>query len=176
MDDVVLAYQHRLVGFLRLFTRRVDLAEELAQDVFVMAWEQRRDVYAPEKLRPWLFVMAKRRALREMQRRRHTLEISLSGPDAPDESRPPLEPAVPPDQPAAMLNGQFRAHLEAALRTLRPEEQDLVTLRYFGDLSINELADALDMPMGSVGVKLGRSLERLRGWFESKGLRMNDYL
>ncbi|GAB4323781.1 MAG: sigma-70 family RNA polymerase sigma factor [Candidatus Sumerlaeia bacterium] len=176
VDAIVRAYQHRLVGYLRLWTRRLDLAEEIAQDVFVMAWEQRHQVYSPDKLRPWLFVLARRRAMREMQKRHHAMELSLDEPDGAGGRAPAVEPAVPARQGEALLSGEFRAHLEQALRTLSPKDQDLIALRYFGGLSIKELADALGLPMGSVGVKLGRALERLRAWFEARGLGLSDYL
>lgn len=169
MTAVVRAYQRRLIGFLCLFTRRRDLAEEIAQEVFLDAYRQREEVYSAANLRPWLFTLAKRKALKEVARRHYAVEISVE-----EDVLQSVAPPVNPGQERVALTHQLRAILQEAIGELNPLERELVSLRYFGDLPIKEIAVVLKMPMGSVGVKLGRSLKKLRRSLESRGYRIDD--
>lgn len=171
MERIVEAYHARLIGFIRLYVRRQELAEEVAQEVFVAAWHQRAEINGVRSLRPWLFTLGKRKGLREAQRRQHRCEVAVE-----DEALADLSPELRGAQRDGLLSSQFRAALQEALESLSEGERDLVTLRYFGDLQIKELSAALDMPMGSVGVKLGRALNRIRVHFERRGLAMEDFL
>jgi RNA polymerase sigma-70 factor (ECF subfamily) len=51
--------------------------------------------------------------------------------------------------------------LNDAFHLLKPDEQDVLSLRYFQDLSYNEIADSLGTTTSNVGVKLNRALKRL---------------
>lgn len=169
MLTVVRAYQHRLIGFIRLYTQSRELAEEIAQEVFLDAYRQRDDIYAADSLRPWLFTLAKRKAIRELGRRHYSAEIHVDT-DVFHLAAPPVEP----EQGRALLTDEVRGILAEALAELKPVERELVSLRYFGDLPIKEIAEVLKMPMGSVGVKLGRALAKLRTALERRGFRLDD--
>lgn len=171
MNAVVLAYHRRLIGYLETITHRTEVAEELAQEVFIAAWHQRRDVYGPDKLKPWLFTLARRKALKEMAHKHYTSELGTE-----DGTMEGVSAAVPGAQQAAVLDGQMDGHLQRAIGELSPQERDLVLLRYYGGLQIQELAQTLGMPMGTVGVKLGRTLQKIRRILESKGLRAEDMM
>ncbi|MDZ5713445.1 sigma-70 family RNA polymerase sigma factor [Jeotgalibacillus haloalkalitolerans] len=53
-----------------------------------------------------------------------------------------------------------------ALDSLEPEERELVHMKYFQDMTITQVAHALNMPEGTVKTKLYKSLSRLKRWFE----------
>ncbi len=169
MEAVVVAFRRRLIGFICLYTRSREIAEEVAQEVFLDAYRQRKDVYGPDKLRPWLFALAKRKALKELRHKHYSAEISLERVES-------LSPSVEPTQDSGILDGQLRNCLNEALAALPTQERELIVLRYFGGLQIKELAEALSLPMGSVGVKLGRALQKVRRDFEQRGLGIDDFL
>jgi len=161
----------RLYGYLRHFCRDGGLAEEVAQEAFLEAFRQRARILGPHQLRAWLYTVARRTALREMARSRHRLEIALD-PAALEG----VAEAVPPKQANAIHARQAAGYLESALAILNPGERDLITLRYFGGLSIKELAETLGMPMGSVGVKLTRALAKARIELERQGVGPEELL
>lgn len=163
--------QARTVAFARLFTHQRETAEDAAQEAFVEAWRQRSRIDGPAQLRPWLFTLVRRIAGREAARRQRRAEFSLE-----DEVLEAAAPPVEATQRDGLLDGQVRRLLSRALEALPPPDRDLVTLRFFGGLGIRELSEHLGMPMGSVGVKLGRSLEKLRRELESQGLSIEDFL
>ncbi|AJD90498.1 hypothetical protein JMA_11810 [Jeotgalibacillus malaysiensis] len=53
-----------------------------------------------------------------------------------------------------------------ALDSLEPDERELVHMKYFQDMTITQVAHALNMPEGTVKTKLYKSLSRLKRWFE----------
>ncbi|MFB1083143.1 sigma-70 family RNA polymerase sigma factor [Jeotgalibacillus sp. JSM ZJ347] len=53
-----------------------------------------------------------------------------------------------------------------ALDSLEPQERELVHMKYFQDMTITQVAYALNMPEGTVKTKLYKSLSRLKRWFE----------
>jgi RNA polymerase sigma factor (sigma-70 family) len=168
---VVEAFHKRLVGFLYMRVRHRETAEELAQEVFLAAYRQRRDIRDAASLRPWLFTVATRKAMKETAKRRRRPEIA-----AEEEALAALAPAEEPAQGRGTLAAQSRALLEEAMEGLDEAERELVTLRFFGELPIKEISAALDMPMGTVGVKLGRTLKKIRVHLEGKGLRLEDFV
>lgn len=171
MLAVVEAYHRRLIGFVRLFTRNRELAEELSQEVFLCAWRQREEIYSAAKLRPWLFTLAKRKAMKEMKRKHYAVELCVEEDVLQDHA-----PETVARQGANLRQEDIRSHLSAAIEELGEEDRELITLRYFGEFQLKEISEAMQMPMGSVGVKLGRALSKIRKVFEKKGLSPGDFL
>jgi RNA polymerase sigma-70 factor (ECF subfamily) len=168
---IVQRYHARLIGYARLFTRRRELAEEAAQETFLAVYTQRSQVRTPEGLRPWLFTTLRRTLLRELGRKAHAMEVHL------DESGDPVaEPVAPAAQRHPLQESQARRVIGEALNTLDEKDRELVTLRFFGGLQIQELSEALSIPMGTVGGKLNRALEKLRLHLEKQGLHLEDLM
>jgi len=168
---IVEAYQHRLLAFLALQTRDHDAAEDIAQEAFLAAYRQRRKIQGEAQLKGWLFTVANRLM---WKRKTQDRRAPASGGPEFDEAR---ETAA--EEPAArreLDRHQMQAVLRDALGKLAPAERDLVMLRYFGELSIRELAETLNMPMGTVGVKLGRTLKKMREELNRQGLAPGDFL
>lgn len=169
--SIVEAYYRRLIGFLTVQTGSREHAEDLAQEVFVTAFEKRATLRGEGQLKSWLFTVAARLASRERSRGRRQVQLDS------DEFQIRLESlSEAPEQAEGMLKGEVRLHLERAIQTLPPEEQELVMLRFFGDMQIKELSDALSMPMGTVGVKLGRALAKVRKYLERDGHSLESML
>lgn len=171
MRDIVRLFHRRLIGFLQLFTRSTEIAEEIAQETFLTAWEERTKVSGPAQFKPWLFVLGKRKALREMKRVHYARESCVI-----DEELVLLAGTDPARQGSGLLSKDTMRQLVEALGQLNDQDRELLTLRYFGELQHQELSRVLEMPMGSVGVKLGRALTKLRGILEQKGLKFEDFV
>jgi RNA polymerase sigma-70 factor (ECF subfamily) len=171
MRAIVGIFHKRLIGFIRLYTRNRELAEEAAQEVFLAAYLQRDSVRSPEGLRPWLFTVAKRKALRATEKAARSREVC-------DENDGFLEYLVPIQggQGDNILIDQLGAHLQAALRKLAPRDREILILRYFGNLQVKEIAEVLNIPMGSVGVFLNRILAKVRKLLEEQGIQPEDVL
>ena len=54
--------------------------------------------------------------------------------------------------------------------------EELLALRFFGDLQVKEIAEVMDIPMGSVGVFLQRVLLKVRKMLEQQGISLEDFV
>ena len=125
------------------------LAEEVAQDVFLELYRQTAPFQSPSHVRNWLRKVAANRCIDQSRRRKYRPQLGL------DDVR---EPAAPEPESDPMLGARLR-RLVGGL----PEKARLVmVLRYQEDLDPAEIAETLDMPVGTVKSHLRRSLDLLR--------------
>ena len=136
----------------RRVLRHPDDAEEAVQEALVRAWRRRSACRTPEAPLPWMLQITRNEAfrLRACRQRRQARECA----DRDDEG-PPTE-----DRDLEEVIGAVAT--EQALSTLRADERALVRLRYVQDLSQPDMARLLDLPEGTVKVRLHRIRERLR--------------
>jgi RNA polymerase sigma-70 factor (ECF subfamily) len=118
-------------------------AGDAAQEAFVAAWRQLRALREPERFDAWLqrvVVNAARQAIRA-NRRRRTREIPASTVVALEERTAPS-----PRDDAAVLN--------AALATLPVDQRSMLVLHHLEGRSLAELAEILDIPVGTAKSRL----------------------
>jgi RNA polymerase sigma-70 factor (ECF subfamily) len=148
-------YAVPLYGFLAYRTGNPALAEDLLADTFERAWVARRrfDLRRGSQ-KTWLYSIALNR-LRDEQRQKGVEERAL--------------------QEAAMLypqngNGHHNGSIEeaevrqlllAALGTLEEAEREALSLRYGADLTLQEIADVLEVPRSTVEGRVYRGLKKL---------------
>lgn len=127
-------------------------AEDVTQQVFVKAW-QRSTSYDPGRapLGAWL-VGITRNCITDAQneRRRHA---SAADPDVVEETAPAPEPAFDLAE-RALVAGELERLDEVPRRVMR--------LAFYDDLSHREIAERLELPLGTVKSHIHRSLARLR--------------
>src|SRR5262245_54112981 len=135
-------YLHRRGG--------TDLADELAAETFALAFERRGSCRATSSLLPWLYGIATN-LLRHRRRdeSRRLRAYARSGVD---------RWATYEDESVRRIDGSsLDAQLARALAALRPRERDALLLYALADLSYDEIALALDVPVGTVGTWLHRA-------------------
>jgi RNA polymerase sigma-70 factor (ECF subfamily) len=128
-------------------------AQDATQDALTVAWRQRRSLRDPDKLEAWLgriLVNTCRDRLRSRARSRiQPIELS-SLPSVSDGS-----------QAAAS-----RDELGRALESLNPDQRIVIVLRFWADLTVDDIADRLGVPAGTVKSRLHNSLRTLRSTLE----------
>jgi len=131
-------------------------AEEAAQDGFVKAYRALGRFRRGAELRPWLLSIVANEA---RNRRRSAVRRDRLALRAAVEVRP--GDAVPSPE-AALLAGEQRERLLAAVEALPDEHRDAIACRYLLGLSEAETAGALGVRAGTVKSRLSRALARLR--------------
>jgi RNA polymerase sigma factor (sigma-70 family) len=131
-------------------------AEEAAQDGFVKAWRALGRFRVGAPFRPWLLriVANEARNRRRSAGRRAHLALRAATEQVSGDAAPSPE--------AAFLSAETRAALLAAVDELPDDQRQAISLRYFVGLSEQEVAEALDLPVGTVKSRTYRALERLR--------------
>jgi RNA polymerase sigma-70 factor (ECF subfamily) len=129
-------------------------AEEITQDVFVRCWRS-IDRYHPQQgsLAAWLLTLTHHRAIDELCSRRGKELWRKRSDDAID---PLAAPATGYD--AALLRGE----VQEALHLLLPAQRDVIELIFWGGLTRREIAEQLQLPLGTVHTRLRLGMEQLR--------------
>jgi RNA polymerase sigma factor (sigma-70 family) len=136
-------YRERASGFVRALAPVVgsrEVAADVVQEAFAIALRRRRQLRRRDSLAPWVWQIALRLAFRE--RRRRNLDELPEDLSILDEHRDPA--------------------LAAALRSLTPRRRLVVFLRYYGEFTYAEIADALGIGQGTVPQRSRRRTRRLR--------------
>jgi len=133
-------------------------AEDVAQDTFVRAFHALHTFDTTRSIRPWLLTIASNLARNKMRSvKRYLAALRRTAQLEPGV----LDSSVSLSERSAQ---QWEAHtLWQAVRRLKANEQEVVYMRYFLDLSEAEMASALRVAPGTIKSRLHRALARLRG-------------
>jgi RNA polymerase sigma-70 factor (ECF subfamily) len=136
---------------LRILGRAHD-AEDVAQESFLMAYRSIGTYRGDGPLGGWLMRIATRQAFRRLGQRRDAAEL------------PPELPigAAGGDPVAAALAGERERAVRLAVAALNGPYREVVALRFFAELSLEEIAATTGRPVNTVKTHLRRGLERLR--------------
>jgi len=150
----------RLIATLARLVRDVGLAEELAQDAFVLALEQWPESGIPDNPGAWLTATAKHKAIDAIRRERarDAKYAQLRGESDPAGARAGSPEAVV-DQP---IGDDLLALIFVACHPVLPMESRVaLTLRLVGGLSTEEIARAYLLPAATVGQRISRAKRTL---------------
>ncbi len=146
-------------GVLRTHLRRMGAqasdADDMAQEAFLIAYERLGDYRFDGPFTAWLKRIASRRYLKKVRgNAKYLLTDDMTAFETGAAGNP----------------DDFRAHnLDAALNRLKPVERLCVTLNFSGDLSHQEIADELKIPLGTVKSHIRRALDQLRSILAPEG-------
>ena len=143
-------------GYLAAMVGRMDVAEDLAQEVFVRAWQARRRYRAQGHARAYLLRIADRLVFD--RQRKAGREVTLD-----EENWKRIEPAGCTEDPSQSLaRTEAAKELTAALDRLSPAQRRVLLLRYYGQLSFSEIAQIVECPISTVLSHCRRGLLALR--------------
>jgi RNA polymerase sigma-70 factor (ECF subfamily) len=138
---------------LRILGRPHD-AEDVTQESFVAAYRSIRTFRGEGSIRGWLLRIATRQAFRRLSQRRVTVDLdAVPEPRLADAAGEPTR---------VLLDRERRDAVQDAVATLPEPYREVVALRFFGELSLAEVAEATGRPINTVKTHLRRGLERLR--------------
>lgn len=147
----------RVFALVRRIVRSTALAEEVVEDTYFQVWRQALRFDAGRG-RPitWLLSMARTRAIDALRREARFPHETLD--DAADPEGADAD--APADELLALARQQ--ADLHAALMQLGAQPRQLVSLAFFRGLTHEEIAQQMQLPLGTVKSQLRRALEALR--------------
>ncbi len=148
-DPFVAVYTQHLPAVSRYLARRVDRADvdDLAADVFAIAWRKRASVTPGEEL-PWLYRIAAYQVANH--RRRLAARASVLGLLSVPDSAPSAESLVAAD-----------AELARAWAAIGPRDREVLALVVLDDLSVSDAAVALGVSANAVSIRLHRAKKAL---------------
>ena len=163
-------WQDRIFGAIFRMVRDRETAADLAQETFLKAFTKLASFQGGSAFGTWLYSIALNQVRSEMRRRsaaKNRPPLSLDALRPGDEGQD-YDPAG--DGPDAVEQLATREHCElllGAVQQLDADYREVIVLREFQDLSYDDIADTLDVPVGTVRSRLHRARadlrERLRG-------------
>jgi RNA polymerase sigma-70 factor (ECF subfamily) len=167
--ELVDRYQTQIVNYVCRMLGNYEDAVDLSQDVFLKAYSGLGS-YRPQYPFPaWLFRIARNAAIDEIRKRR-LATVSLDAPMEFDDgaaSREVESPGLDPQD--TYLGIEFADRVSAAIDQLPEKYREPIVLRHAADLSYEEIAEALELPIGTVRSRLNRARTQLRELLEPGG-------
>lgn len=153
---IVDAFNQRLYSIAWLITRDRGLAEDAIQETFVQAWKRIRSLNDPSKLPVWL----KRiliNYLKNQWRRNAVPQVKI-------DAAVNVEDPARADQPT--IAAETATEMSLAIAALPREQRTVLVLRYFEELSLDEIVDVTGWRLGTVKSRIHRGLRHARQQME----------
>jgi RNA polymerase sigma-70 factor (ECF subfamily) len=154
LDALLASVQEPLYRYLLSLVGGRQLAEDVLQETFMRVYRKLGWLREPALFRPWAYRIATREAFRHLKRERRWAE------QVRDEEALKALPAPPAREEFAPVPS---ARLRETVAGLPPASRAVVVLYYLHEMSLEETADVLGLPLGTVKSRLAYGLEALRG-------------
>ena len=148
-------YKHMVFTLAKKMLKNKEDAEEVAQDAFLKAYKGLSNFKGESKFSTWLYRITYHRSLDYIKKNQRRLPTN----DIPIEDVRSL--AVVEEGLDALEQKERRQQIKEAIEILPGDDSVLLTLHYFQELSIKEIAQILDKTEGAIKVNLHRSRKRL---------------
>ncbi|HWG45137.1 MAG TPA: RNA polymerase sigma factor [Gemmataceae bacterium] len=166
-------YERELYGYLRRYLGDSSLAEDVFQNTFLQLYLKSGQYETGRPVRPWLYTIATHQAIDALRRnaRHQILSLEQKRDHGADGEVRSLLDALESRGPAPMdtLSAQERKDkVRASVDRLPDFLRDVVLLAYYQGLKYREIAEILDIPVGTVKSRLHAALGKLQeAWSES---------
>ncbi len=181
--ELVRRYERELYGYLRRYLGRDDLAADVFQNTFLAVFRKIHHYQPGRAARPWLYTIATNQAIDATRRRSRRVDaradaILPGGPGGGDEDggRPLLEILRDPSPgPVAQAElAELRGLVREAVDQLPDLLRQVILLAYFQGLRYQEIAEALDIPLGTVKSRLHAAVAKLCEAWQGAGRTIDD--
>lgn len=152
-------YADRLYRYLDAYVGSRDEAEELVHDVFWRLWQGRTNLKQVRDVEPYLYVMARNRAMDHLRHRRLREKLGRNYvPPALEEGGPAAQPGVERD----LAVHEIAAEVRRAVDLLPPRQREVLLRKWQDEASYEDISQAMGISILTVGKHLTRAYDHLR--------------
>jgi RNA polymerase sigma-70 factor (ECF subfamily) len=156
--SLISRYQRELFNFLARFTGDASLAEDVFQETFLQLHLSAGAFDTTRRLKPWLFTIAANKARDAMRSRMRRQSVSLDAAVAGSQddltTYADLMPANVPAPDESALNLEDRQTVTKIIEEMPENLRLVLLLSYFNELPYKEIAETLNVPLGTVKSRL----------------------
>ena len=164
-EMLVVKYQRRIERLIGRMVRDVDLVQDIAQETFIRAYRALPKFRGDSAFYTWLYRIAvntAKKALMDMKRDPLVSESSLrSDEDGEETSRAESELSDGETPEGILASKEIAAAVNSAVEALSEELRQAITLREIEGLSYEEIAEAMNCPIGTVRSRIFRAREAI---------------
>jgi len=169
-EELVVRYQARLVRVLGHLVGRRELAEDLAQEVFLRVYRSRQQYVPGAKFATWLFTIANNVGSNALRDRSRRPEVTLAGSESGSLGMRPMDQLVQATSgamPARQIDkAEIRDVVRMAMDSLSQRQRMAVLLNKFEGMSYADIANAMELSPQAIKSLLSRARENLRQMLE----------
>ena len=166
-EQLVRLYEKRVLALTTRMCKNPADAEEAAQEAFLSAWQGLPFFRGDASFSTWLYRLASNACVDLL--RREGRRQSAAGPSLNDEEVQLEVPDTAPSPQEQAERSELRQQIEAGLQALTPDHRQVLLLREMHQLSYDEIAQALDVDVGTVKSRINRGRKQLRNFLLSSG-------
>lgn len=157
-------YEKRLLRYGRKFLSNPDDAEDIVQEVFISVYQNIQSFDTNQKFSPWIYRVAHNAFVNAIKK---NTRLPLVGFDFDT-----LISRIAAEDPgeADRERVEMRKLIDRGLEQLLPKYREILILYYLEELDYKEIADVLQVPTGTVGIRLKRAKEALRETYEKMNI------
>lgn len=161
-DQLVRAHEGWVRSAIYAVTGRIDLVDDIAQQVWTQVWERLDTLNDPRRLRPWLYRIARNAAIDAGQARKRRSMLDI------DETVEPAAPGGTSDGNASRPSSELHDTLLRSVQALPAHYREPFVLRHLEDWSYAEIGELLNLPVETVETRLVRARRLLREMLADK--------
>ncbi|MCP1146419.1 RNA polymerase sigma factor SigW [Lysinibacillus endophyticus] len=160
--DVVTLYQHKLYQLCYRMLGNKQEAEDIAQEAFVRAYINLHSYDQKRKFSTWLYRIATNLCIDRIRKKKpdYYLDAEVPGTDGLDMYSHIAATDQLPEDAVEQMDLQDRIQYE--ISRLPDKYRSVIVLKYIEELSLQEISEILDMPLGTVKTRIHRGREALR--------------
>jgi RNA polymerase sigma-70 factor (ECF subfamily) len=157
-DELFQRYRRRILAYVYGQINDHGKAEDITQECFVKLTAKIETIKPEKGVSAWLYRVARNMAYDFMRHRRFEV---LPGDEFIEKEREDNTESDSSAPDEYTMQHEQKQSVEAAMLLLSPKERDVLTLRFYGDLTFREIASVVKRPLGTVLWQTRRSLEKL---------------
>lgn len=162
---LVIKYQRRIQRLISRMVRDSDLVEDIAQETFIRAYRALHQFRGDAQFYTWLYRIAVNTAKKFLLDLKRDPLVTLTAlqPDGEEDetSRPGNEPTTDETPESVLAASEIAQAVNAAMEALPEDLRQAVTLREIEGLSYEDIAAAMDCPIGTVRSRIFRAREAI---------------
>jgi RNA polymerase sigma-70 factor (ECF subfamily) len=164
LEEMYLRFSKALYNVIFSIVRRREDAEEILGDVFHQAWEK-ASTYDDAKgsAYTWLLSLSRNRAIDRLRSKGYKAETRSSDGGEAVEELPGSEGVSPLDQVVLSERADL---VRGALPRISPDQRRILEIAYFEGLTQSEVAERLEIPLGTVKSRMRDGMKALQGLLE----------
>jgi RNA polymerase sigma-70 factor (ECF subfamily) len=150
-------------------TRDPSLAEDATQEAFCKAFQKLDTLRESKKFGPWVKSIAARSAVDILRQRQHLTVVEDITGFSQDDYINNIPQLLPENE---VVKHELQAQIKEAIYALSPIHRQVIVMKYYLSLNTREIADTLNLPIGTVKSRLDRALRQLEISLQSE----NNYI
>ncbi len=154
-------YEEKLLRYGRKFLSRSEDIEDIVQDVFINCYQNLQGFDTAQRFSPWIYRIAHNAFVNGLRKQKRNPLVFVDFDTFV--AHPVYEDPVPREREQAEVKGM----IEKSLEHLKSHYREVLVLYYLEELSYKEISDILQVPTGTVGIRLKRAKDALKVAYEA---------